>query len=115
MKHLLGTVKVKSHSVMSKSLRPHELYSPWDSPGRNTGVGSLSLLQGIFPTQRWNLDLPHCRQIPYRLSHQGEPMRRHTHTAAGKLRNECGATGNQLRPGQTVNWAADRGLDGWAG
>ena len=37
-----------SRSVMSDSLR---LYSPWNSPGQNTGVGSLSLLQGIFPTQ----------------------------------------------------------------
>ena len=36
---------------MSDSLRPHGLYSPWNSPGQNTGVGSLSLLQGIFPTQ----------------------------------------------------------------
>ena len=37
--------------VVSDSLLPHELYSPWISPGQNTGVGSLSLLQGIFPTQ----------------------------------------------------------------
>ena len=36
---------------MSDSLRPHGLYSPWNSPDQNTGVGSLSLLQGIFPTQ----------------------------------------------------------------
>ena len=43
--------KSESHSVMSSSLQPHELYSPWNSPGQNTGVGSLSLLQGIFPTQ----------------------------------------------------------------
>ena len=41
----------ESRSVMSNSFRPHGLYSPWDSPGQNTGVGSLSLLQGIFPTQ----------------------------------------------------------------
>ena len=34
--------------------QPHGLYSPWNSPGQNTGVGSLSLLQGIFPTQRSN-------------------------------------------------------------
>ena len=40
----------KSSSVMSNSLRPHGLYSPWNSPGQNTGVGSLSLLQGIFPS-----------------------------------------------------------------
>ena len=36
------------HSVMSGSLWPHGLYSPWNSPGQNIGVGSLSLLQGIF-------------------------------------------------------------------
>ena len=34
---------------MSDSFRPHELYSPWNSPGQSTGVGSLFLLQGIFP------------------------------------------------------------------
>ena len=38
-------------SVVSDSLRPHGLYSPWNSPDQNTEVGSLSLLQGIFPTQ----------------------------------------------------------------
>ena len=42
-------------SVVSNSLWPHELYSPWHSPGQNTEVGSLSLLQGIFPTQGSNL------------------------------------------------------------
>ena len=41
-------------SVVSDSLRPHELYSPWNSLGQNTGVGSRSLLQGIFPTQGSN-------------------------------------------------------------
>ena len=63
----------ESHSVMSDSLRPHELYSPWNSPGQNTGVGSLSLLQGIFPTQESNQGLLHCRWILYKLSHQGSP------------------------------------------
>ena len=43
----------ESCSVMFDSLRPHELYSPWNSPGQNSWVGSLSLLQGIFPTQYW--------------------------------------------------------------
>ena len=41
----------ESHSVMSVSLRPHGLYSLWNSLGQNTGVGSFSLLEGIFPTQ----------------------------------------------------------------
>ena len=57
--------------VMSDSLWPHGLYSPWNSPGQNTGVGDLSLLQGIFPTQGLNPSLPHCRQILYVLSHKG--------------------------------------------
>ena len=44
--------------------------SPWNSLGQNTGVGSLSLLQGIFPTQGSDPGLPHCRQILYQLSHK---------------------------------------------
>ena len=49
------------------------LYSPWNSPGQNTGVGSLSLLQGIFPIKGSNPGLPHCRWILYQLSHNGSP------------------------------------------
>ena len=52
------------------SFRPHGLHSPWNSPGQNPGVGSLCLLQGIFPTQGRNPGLPHCRQILYRLNHR---------------------------------------------
>ena len=48
----------ESRSVVSDSLRPHGLYGPWNSPGQNTGVGSLSLLQGIFPTLGLNPGLP---------------------------------------------------------
>ena len=48
-----------------------------DSSGKNTGVGSLSLLQGIFPTQGSNSSLPHCRQIPYRLSHSSYVMQQY--------------------------------------
>ena len=59
-----------SRSVVSNSLRPHGLYSPWNSPGQNTGVGSLSLFQGIFPTQGSNPGLLHCRRILYQLSHK---------------------------------------------
>ena len=44
-----------------------------NSPGQNTGVGSLSLLQGIFPIQGSNPGLLHCRQILYQLSHKGNP------------------------------------------
>ena len=62
--------KRESCSVMSNSLWPHGLISPWNSPGQNTGVGCLSLLQGIFPTQGLNPGLLHCRRILYQLSHK---------------------------------------------
>ena len=58
---------------MSNSLQPHGLYSPWNSLGQNTGMSSLSLVQGIFSTQESNPGLPHCRQILYQLSHKGSP------------------------------------------
>ena len=60
--------------VMSDSLRPHGPHSPWNSPGQNTGVGSLALLQGIFPTQGSNPGLLHYRRILYQLSYQGNPV-----------------------------------------
>ena len=53
---------------MSNSLSAHGLISPWNSPGQNTGLGSLCLLQGIFPTQESNPCLLHCIQILYQLS-----------------------------------------------
>ena len=62
-----------SHLVMPDSLRTHGLYSPQNSLGQNTGVGSLSLLQGIFPTQGLNPGLPHWRWILYQLSLKGSP------------------------------------------
>ena len=63
----------ESCSVMSDSFWAHGLYSPWNSPGQNTGVGGLSLLQGIFPTQGSNPGLLNCRRILYQLSHKGSP------------------------------------------
>ena len=67
-----------SHSVMPDSLRPHglqptRLLCPRDFPGKDTGTGCLFLLQGIFPTQGWNTDLLHCRQLLYHLSNEGNP------------------------------------------
>ena len=106
-------VVCESHSVVSSSLQPQALHSPWNSPGqniewepfpspgdlpypgtkprsptlqadflptepqgkpKNTGVGSLSLLQWIFLTQESNRGLLHCRQILYQLSYQGSPQ-----------------------------------------
>ena len=108
----------ESCSVVSNSLWPRGLYSPWNSPGQNTGVGSLSLLQGkssqsrdwtqvsriagrfftselqekpknngvgslpllqrIFPTQELNQGLLYCRQILYQLNYQGSPKYKKT-------------------------------------
>ena len=63
----------ENHLVVSDSLRLHGLYSPWNSPGQNTGVGSLSLLQGIFWTHGSNPGLSHCRHILYHLKHKRSP------------------------------------------
>ena len=61
--HIHSGILSESRLVVCDSLRPCGLYSPWNSPGQNTGMGSLSLLHGIFPTQGSNPDLPHCRQF----------------------------------------------------
>ena len=63
-------------SVMSDSLRPTRPLCSWSSPGKNTGVSSYFLLQGIFLTQGLNPRLLHGRQILYHLSHQGSPQKK---------------------------------------
>ena len=78
---LLSVPESESCSVVSDSLQPHGLYSPWNSPGQNTGVGRLSLLQGIFPTQGSNSGLLHCRQISLSSVPQGKPK----NTGVGSL------------------------------
>ena len=69
-------------------------YSPWNSPGQNTGAGSLSLLQGIFPTQGSNTGLPYCKQILNQLSHKGSP-----NSGVGSL-----SLLQQIFPTQESNW-----------
>ena len=69
LRQLVWTTPSEVNVAQSNSL----LYSTGDSPGQNTRVGRLSLLQGIFPTRRLNPGLPHCRQILYQLSHNGSP------------------------------------------
>ena len=66
-KVVFNSSETESCSVMSDSLRHR------NSPGQNTGMGSRSLLQGIFPTQGSKPGLPHCRWILYQLSHKGSP------------------------------------------
>ena len=69
------SVYVLSHSVVSDSLRPHGLYGPGNSPGQNTGMDSLSLLQGVFPAQGSIPGLPHCGQILYQLPSVCPPLK----------------------------------------
>ena len=78
----------ESHSVMSDSMRPHGLYSPKNSPGQNTAVGSLSLLQGVSPPQGSDPGLLHCRWTLHQLSHKGSPG----------LRTNINTNGTELSP-----------------
>ena len=64
---------IVSDSLQSHGLQPTRVLCPWDSPGKNSGVGCHVLLQGIFPIQGLNLGLPHWRQILYCLSYKGSP------------------------------------------
>ena len=69
-------MKIRTHKWKWKSLSSVRLFATpwailWNSPGQNTGVGSLSLFQAIFPTQGSNPGLPNCRRILYQLSHKG--------------------------------------------
>ena len=68
---VMSLTKQHVKHVKVTQLWPHGLYSPWNFPDQNTGVGIL--LQGIFPTQGLNPGLLHCRQILYRQSHKGSP------------------------------------------
>ena len=72
--NFLSSLCLKMYSLShAQLLQLCGLYSPWNSPGQNTGMGSLFLLQGIFPTQGSNSGLLNYRQILYQLSHKGSP------------------------------------------
>ena len=103
----------ESHSVVSDSWRPHGLYSPWNSLGQNTGMGSLSLLQGILPTQGSNPVLTHCRRILYHLSCQGSPriLERVAYpfsSRSSQPRNQTGVS--CIADGFFTNWAIREAL-----
>ena len=74
-----------SCSVVSDSSQPHGLQNPRNSPGQNTGVGNLSLLQGIIPTQGSNPGLPHCRCILYQPSHKGISNTENSRNFSGEI------------------------------
>ena len=75
----VSAIEPRSPSLQSDSL----LSEPTGKP-KNTGVGSLSLLQRIFPTQKSNWSLLHCRQILYQLSYPGSPR-----SGGGSQRLSC--------------------------
>ena len=99
----------ESYSVMVwLFVTPWTVYSLWNSPGQNTGVGSLSLLQEIFPTQGSNPGLPRCRWMLYQLSHKGSPgmlewvaypFSRRTSQPGNRTRVSC------IAGGYFTNWA----------
>ena len=71
--------------------------TPWNSPGQNTGVDSLSLLQGMFPTQGSKPGLPHCRQILYQLSHKVYVFINLNHFAVQQKLPQCKSTVLQFK------------------
>ena len=107
-KNTMKKSESESCSVLSDSLWPQGLYSPWNSPGQNTGVGSLSLLEGIFPIQGSNPGLPHCRRIVYQLSHKGRPR------IVKWVANPFSRESSQPRNGTRVSCSAGGFFTNWA-
>ena len=77
----IGEKESESRSVVSDSLWPHGLYSPWNSSGKNSGVGRLSLLQGIFPTHEYEPRSPALQVDSLPAEPQGKPK----NTGVGSL------------------------------
>ena len=101
---------VNPKGVNWKSLSRVQLFvTPWNSPGQNTGVGSLSLLQGIFPTQGSKPDLPHGRWIPYQLSRKGSPKGNQSWIFTG--RTDAEAETPILWPTDTKSWLIGKDPD----
>ena len=86
----------------------HPMRIHWDSSGKNMGIDCHALLQGIFPTQGLNPGLPHCRQILYCLSHQGNP--RILEWVAYPFSRVSSWPRNQTR----VSWIAGEFFTSWA-
>ena len=83
-------------------LQPTSRLCPWDSPGKNTGVGSHSLPQGIFPTQGSSCVLLHCKWILYHLSRQGSPKA--TIRWLKKRKSQCGKWDAQKIRKTVLDW-----------
>ena len=96
---------------MSDSLRPHGLYSPWNSPGQNTGVGSCSFLREMFPSQGLNPGLPHRRWFFLPAEPPGKPRCPTKKPDTKKLQKifEKGSDGNQIDFFRKLIWIQDVG------
>ena len=93
---------------MSNSLWPHGLYSPWNSVGQNTGVSSLSFLQGRSQPRDQTQSHPHCRQILYQLNHKGSPR------ILGWVTYPFSSGSSQPRNWTSVSCIAGRFFTNWA-
>ena len=71
--YLSGKEKVVQSRLTLCNPLDYTVYGIWNSPGQNTGMGSLSLIPRIFPTQGSNTGLTHCRRILYQLADKGSP------------------------------------------
>ena len=130
------TCSVVPDSLWPHGLQPSRLLCSWDFPGKDTGVGSPSFLQGIFPAQESNLGLPHCRWIFYQLSHEGSPWDHHRCSKFGGFKTrgqnldpkimEKGAVSNQSQemiygkqfcgcPTQVNSWSLNSTKNGNSG
>ena len=92
---LAFSMKVRATQLCMTLCNPMDC--PWNSPGQNSGVGSLSLLQEIFPTHGLNPDLLHCWQILYQLSLKGSPrmlewVAYHISRGSSRPRNQMGGS-----------------------
>ena len=108
-KQVMGILKWKSlQSCLTLQL--HEIYSPWNSLGQNAGVGSLSLLQRIFPTQESNPEinrgLLHCRWILYQLSYESNLSLTGSVFPPPKEGINCAANGKWQKKVVTFLWQA---------
>ena len=96
----------ESRSVMSDSLQLHGLYSPWNSPVQNTGVGSLSLLQGIFPNPGIKSMSPTLQADSLSAEPPGKPR---TYTK----RTSLDPVLRLAHVGKCRNWMSSQGMPQW--
>ena len=115
--NIMYVYESESCSVMSDPLQPLDLYNPWNSPGQNTEVGNLSLLQGIFPTQGLNPGLPHWKWSLYQLSHKGSPriLKWVVYPFSSRSFQPMNRTGvSCVAGGFFTNWAIREALKEWS-